>query len=316
MRRRWLIALLSVIMLFGVVPAYGAEDSGESLVWEGYNPHTESSEIYLTASTSNDTTVIFTFPSEIRGSKLVGEWVYFLLLDGTSESFAHIAKIKKDGSAFTYVSKDADYMDFQIVGDTIYFSKRKKDMDVDAPVSFGSMKMDGTDEKIIQINSHLKVAGIKKLFVIHKGYIYYADRNNGKLYRMKLDGTGTKVISSGYVDSIEIYGDILFFAEHGSKNDKGVLVDLKSTKRKVFLSDSHIEPLRYDNNKFYYLIWGSTENYIYVFDRYSGKKNKLFSLRKDDYFLGNFGEDFVFESYSRGFAFKVGYNGKIKNKYW
>lgn len=152
--------------------------------------------------------------------------------------------------------------------------------------------------------------------MIHTGYIYYVDRNNEKLYRMKLDGTGVKAISSEPVDSVEIYGDILFFAEHGPKNYKANLVDQKSTKRKVFLSESHIEPLRYHNNKFYYLIWGSTENYIYVSDRYSGKKNKLFSLRKDDYFLGNFGEDFVFESYSRGFAFKVGYNGKIKNKYW
>ncbi|WP_434749985.1 DUF5050 domain-containing protein [Paenibacillus amylolyticus] len=312
MRRKWLIALLSVTMLFGVVPAYGAEDSGESqsLVWEGYIPNTSGSEIFFTTSTSSESKVIFNSPTEIRTSKLVGEWVYFLLLDGTSESFAHIVKIKKDGSAFTYVSKDADYLHFQIAGDTIYFLKRKKGMDVDAPMSFGSMKMDGTDEKIIRPNSTFNVVGAP--FKIYKGHVYYVDRNNGKLYRMKLDGTGTKVISSQKIDSYEIFNNMLFFEEDGPNNSKGILVDLNSQKRKTFNTINGIQPLGYDNNRLYYLTWGDTGQVIYVFDGYTGKKNKLLYLPFYDFFSGKVGKEFVFKSSSKGIVYKVGYDGTVK----
>ncbi|WP_186375475.1 hypothetical protein [Paenibacillus xylanexedens] len=53
MRRKWLIALLSVIMLFGVVPAYSAEDSGKSLVWYGYEDDGDLMGINVTTFTGN-----------------------------------------------------------------------------------------------------------------------------------------------------------------------------------------------------------------------------------------------------------------------
>ncbi|MGG1672399.1 DUF5050 domain-containing protein [Paenibacillus sp. NRS-1775] len=279
--------------------------------------------INITTFTDNKSTTKTIYPKSVRDSKMVGEWIYFLVADGTDEWFYKIAKIKKDGSAFTYISQDADFSSFEVVGDTINFLKRRKGEDFQTPLSFGSMRTDGTKEKIVMSKPPFNDIGINNFIRINKGYIYYKDYGNGKLYRMKKDGTGAKVISSKGVSTYEFYGDVLFFSAvvKGRYNDSyiGVLADLNGTRKITFVSkEDSLYPIAYVDNKFYYTTdkpqdnLGNFKSDMHVYNRYTGKKNKLLSLDTNDRFLGKVEGGFAFLSFKKETVYKVGFDGKVK----
>ncbi|MEC0124432.1 DUF5050 domain-containing protein [Paenibacillus pabuli] len=313
MRRKWMLALLSVIMLFGVVPAYGAEASRNSLVWYGYNDDGKLVGINVTTFTGNKSTTKSIFPKEVSNLKLVGEWIYFLVVDERDEWTYQIAKIKKDGSAFTYVNKDADFASFDVLGNMIYFVKKEKREDMPDVLSFGSMRIDGTSEQTILSKSPFYS------FEINNGYIYYTNRDNDKFYRMKTDGTGAKALSSKGVSTYEFFGDVLFFSEmvDGGYSYLGVFADQNGSRKKTFASYPYIDPIAYVNNKLFYRSNmvdknGYNKSDMYVYNRYTGKKNKLLSLDANDRFLGKVGDDLAFLSFKKGTVYKVGYDGKVK----
>ena len=102
MRTKWLVALLSVIMLLGVVPVYGAEDSGKTLVWEGYEDDGKLMGINVTTFTGNKSKTESIFPKRVSDVKPVGEWIYFLIENEQDPWNRQMAKMKKDGSALTF----------------------------------------------------------------------------------------------------------------------------------------------------------------------------------------------------------------------
>ncbi|WP_339789992.1 DUF5050 domain-containing protein [Paenibacillus sp. FSL R7-0313] len=324
MRKKYIIALLSVIMLFGVVPAYGTGASEDSLVWDSENEFSRFFGINVTTFTDNQSTTKSIYPKYVRDSQMAGEWIYFLVSDGTDEWFFQIAKIKKDGSAFTYISQDPDFSSIDVVGDTIYFLKRRKgDEDFQTPLSFGSMRTDGTKEKIVMSKPPFNDMGIDKFITINKGYIYYKNYDNDKLYRMKKDGTGAKVISSKGVSAYEFYGDVLFFSEvvEGRYNDSyiGVFVNPNGTRKTTFVSKEYtLDPVAYVDNKFYYTTFkaeddvGNFKTDIHVYSRYTGKTNKLLSLDTNDQFLGKVEGGFAVLSFKKDTVYKVGFDGKVK----
>ncbi|MGQ8872712.1 DUF5050 domain-containing protein [Paenibacillus sp. TSA_86.1] len=315
MRRKWLIALLSVIMLFGIVPAYGAEDSGESLVWDGYEDNGALMGINVTTFTGNKSKTESILPKRVSDIQRVGEWIYFLIEEETESWARHMAKIKKDGSAFNYLNNEGNFGRFTVVRDTIYFVKDEGTEETPDALSFGSMRTDGSNEQTILSKSPFYN------FKIYSGYIYFTNRDNGKFYRMNLDGTGKKLLSSKEVWPYEFYGNVLFFSENMGGRDNyssiGVFSDKNGTRKKTFTTKGSITPLTYINNKFYYLNNsigknGYNQSDLYVFNRYTSKKSKLRSLDAYDRFVGTVGDGLAFLSFEKGTVYKLGYDGKIK----
>lgn len=72
MGKRLLIALLGMIMLFGVVPAYGAGTSGNSLIWEGYNDNGRMVGINFTTFTGKKAQRNLFIISKLHSKKLLG----------------------------------------------------------------------------------------------------------------------------------------------------------------------------------------------------------------------------------------------------
>lgn len=309
MGKRLLIALLSMIMLFGVVPAYGAGTSGNSLIWEGYNDNGRMVGINFTTFTGRKSTTKSIYNKQASQQKIIGNWIYFLVED--EEDHYSIAKIKTDGSAFAYVSQDDNFASFDVAGDTIYFVKSEYNGNLYDDLSYGSMKTDGTKKQII-----LPVSPFYN-FEINKEYVYYTERHTDLFYRMKKDGTATKSLSSKGVSVYKFYGNVLFFSEmiDGGYSSRGVFAELDGTRKKTFASDGYIHPLAYLNNKFYYRKntidkVGNTKSIIYVYNRYTGKKNKFAYIDYYDRFLGQVGNGLAFLTFPKGDVYKIGLDGK------
>ena len=178
-------------------------------------------------------------------------------------------------------------------------------------LSYGSMKTDGTKKQII-----LPVSPFYN-FEINKEYVYYTERHTDLFYRMKKDGTATKSLSSKGVSVYKFYGNVLFFTEmiDGGYSSRGVFAELDGARKKTFASDGYIHPLAYLNNKFYYRKntidkVGNTKSIIYVYNRYTGKKNKFASLDYYDRFLGQVGNSLAFLTFPKGDVYKIGLDGK------
>ena len=313
MRRKWLIALLSVIMLLGVVPVYGAEDSAKTLVWEGYEDDGDLMGINVTTFTGNRSKTESIFPKRVSDVKWVGEWIYFLIENEQDPWNRQMAKIKKDGSALTSLNKEDNFARFTAVGDTIYFVKDERTAETPDALSFGSMKTDGSNEQTILSKSPFYN------FKINNGHIYYTNRDNDKFYRMNLDGSGLKSLSSKGVELYEFYGNVMFFLEivDGGYSYKGHFSDLNANIKKTFASKEYIDPVAYKNNKFYYRSFsvdknGKNKSDLYIYNRYTGKKSKLRSLDSNDRFIGLVGDGLAFLSFDKGTVYKLGYDGKIK----
>ncbi|WP_186375474.1 DUF5050 domain-containing protein [Paenibacillus xylanexedens] len=201
------------------------------------------------------------------------------------------------------------------MGNTIYFVKDERTAETPDALSFGSMRTDGSNEQTILSKSPFYN------FKINNGYIYYANMENDKFYRMSLDGAGMKALSSKAVWPFEFYGNVLFFSENigGRYNSSsiGVFSDKNGNRKKTFTTKGSIDPIAYINNKFYYRSFsvdknGNNKSDLYLYNRYTGKKSKLRSLDANDRFIGTVGDGLAFLSFEKGTIYKLGYDGKIK----
>jgi len=310
MKKTFIATLLSLILLFGVLPIHAAEAASNSLIWQGYEDDGKLMGINLTTFKDKKSTTKSLYNENIRSFKVSGSWIYFITEEKDNYYTGKIGKIKTNGSGLTYLTKETSFVNFDVVGNTIYFVETDKNY----KASFGSMKADGTKKETLLSKPPFTY------FIISKSSIYYINQNNGLLYNMKLDGTGAKTLSPERVNEIQIYKNTLFFTQDW-KNEitsQGIFSELDGSKKKTFHSNGYVIPLGYISNKLYFEERvvdkkGNTSSNLSVVNRDGSKKTKiapLLSVEVNNRFLGQAGNTFVFKT-AAGSVYRIGLDGKI-----
>ncbi len=94
-------------------------------------------------------------------------------------------------------------------GEWLYFLGENPDSKYYQADTIYKMKMDGTKRSVVG-----KKNDLARVFVIDKGWIYFGNwKDQQRLYKMKLDGSGLKKLGDVPVDYLQIRGDWLIAAD-------------------------------------------------------------------------------------------------------
>ena len=313
MKKLSLLLLIALSVLVGSVPAWAASAPAKSnsVYWlEEYDSDWAGINVSVIDGKKNASKRLF--KGGARSMAVVGDWIYFLKLDPSEEIvIGDIFKMKKDGSKLTQVTKGNNVGQFDVDGQSIYYSA----YDQQSNYKLYVMNLDGTGSK------PLKAKLPSWSYAVGKGgTIFYvnADKND-LLYRMKPDGTGAAAVSSKPVSpgAYKRIGDILFYSTYLAEDDtiKSYLVDQNGKNNVALDTKNSIVPVAYTNGWFYYqdnVSKNGVESSVIMKVKRDGKqKQTVAALGEGDRYLEQLENSFVFMT-SSGKVYQIGLDGKVK----
>ena len=225
MKKSVVAFVVMLALIAGSASAWAASKSTQ-LIWAGNQYEDEAwTGVNVTTVDGQKLSTKRLFKEQAYYAKASGDWVYFLRFNPDEEIvIGNIYKMKKDGSKLTQLTKDNKAGRFFIEGNSIYYDA----YDADYKSHIYVMNLDGKGAKI----------SVKNIdfwdYTISKGFVYWPA--DGKLYSMKVNGTGKKALSSASVSDYAAFGDTVFYSEPGDKETKSYLVDATG-KNKVKLPE-------------------------------------------------------------------------------
>lgn len=313
MKKLVLSLVILVLLVAGSVSAWAASKNTQ-FFWTGLGVNVTTVD-----GKKNATKKLF---KELAFNATVsGDWVYFLkvnnddeYIEGNFYSLFHkgsIYRMKKDGTELTQLTKSHRVGSFFIDGNSIYYDADDYNMINHIYV----MSLDGKGAKISAKNfSNFNIFN----YSISKGIVYYIDREDRKLYTMKVNGTGKKALSSGAVGQLAVLGDTIFYSDKQTdyKVMNSYLVD-KTGKNKVKLpTTSIVSSVALLNQWFYFEkitinAKGGTESRTLEKIKRDGKRQaKVADLPEGDRFVGTLDNTFVYTT-AEGKVYQVTTDGKI-----
>lgn len=105
------------------------------------------------------------------------------------------------------LTKGEQIYNLAVSGEWLYYLGENPNDDFYQAYALYKIKMDGTKKSLV-----VKKNDLTRFFSIHKGWIYFGNwQDDGKLYKMKLDGSQLKKLSNLEVSHINVWGDWLIF---------------------------------------------------------------------------------------------------------
>ena len=141
---------------------------------------------------------------------VLGDWIYFLK---NEFGYSKICRVKSDGSDKSLVVEDYSNK-LLVVGEWIYYINQIDDGKLYKIKTDGSSKTKICDDIFMQTYETM-MFGLETEtsdFYVIDEWIYYINlSDNGKLYKIKTDGSSRTKLSDDHIYSFNVYGDTIYY---------------------------------------------------------------------------------------------------------
>ena len=308
--KKSIVSLFVVIALMvGSVSAWAASKNAQ-IFWTGYQYEDgDWTGVNVTTFDGKKFATKRLYKEQAFYATVSGDWVYFLKFNQDEEIIiGNLYRMKKDGTKLTQLTKSNKVGRFFIEGNSIYYDAYD---DKYEHHNLYVMSLDGKGAKISAKDFN------DWNYTISQGIVYYVNQaQEGKLYTMKVNGTGKKALSTGGVSDYAVFGNTIFYSEYGEKGTKAYMLDTTG-KNKVTVSTAaqQIRPLAALNQWIYFeqiSVDAKSGEAIRTLEKIKrdGKQQTKVAALTNESLLGHADSGFIYKS-GDGKLYHVALDGKV-----
>lgn len=246
----------------------------------------------------------------VSSLNIINKTLYYINYSNM-EGVGNLYKINKDGTNRTRINNEDSYYPV-VIGDWIYYSTRssmKPNYTFDSKIC--KIKTDGTNRSIL-IEGNGK--DTYNMFYLYKGFIYYVNIIDSKLYRMDTQGRNKKKISDTLMSTdgyLSVSDDWIYYVTPESNtniNNQLYRMKLDGSYEELVIKDS-ISSINISDDWIYYVGWDNFDRKLYKIK--IGDKQKSIILDKDVFNINIVGNSiFCMDSTYEYIFYKIDISGK------